>query len=115
MRIQTGPGMWLDVPDPTPTLPARHLAPLAFRRRFTPAERAALEWAAVDKPEQGTQQRMGAAALRSSLKDQAQASYIDLDDPDTIAGVQGLEALGLLAEGRAEDILTAEVRDDERP
>lgn len=34
------------------------------------------------------------------------AQDVKLDDPDTIAGVNYLESLGLLAEGRAAEILT---------
>ena len=96
-------------------LAPRRLAPLAFRRRFTAAERAAIEWAAVDKPEQSAQERMGSAALRSSLKDQDQATYIDLDDLDTITGTHAIEQLGLIGAGRADEILGAPVEPGERP
>jgi hypothetical protein len=33
------------------------------------------------------------------------ASFVDLSDPDTIAGVQALESLGLIPAGRAAEIL----------
>ena len=118
LMIPTGPsGQMTEVQigelEPAP-LP-RRLAPLAFRRRFTATERAAIEWAAVDKPEQSEQERMGSAALRSSLKDQDQASYIDLDDLDTITGTHAIEQLGLIDAGRADEILTAPVEPGERP
>lgn len=93
---------------------ARHITPLAFRRRFTKAERAAVEWAAVDKPDRPEAERQMAAALRADLKDQEQAKFIDLDDPDLIEGVATLEAYGLIAEGRATEILSAPVQVGER-
>lgn len=43
------------------------------------------------------------------------ATFIDLDRPDTRAGVQALEAAGLLIEGRALEILDAPVLAHERP
>lgn len=101
---------------PPPLPPAqRRVSVLAFRRRFAPPERAAIEWAAVDRADQPTAQRQQAAALRASLADHAAASFIDLDDADTIAGVQALEAMGLLAPGRATQILAAQVAPEERP
>lgn len=93
----------------------RHITPLAFRRRFTGAERAAIEWAAVDRPDADQQERMQAAQLRSTLKDQELASFIDLDDPDVAAGVQLLEAVGLIADGRALQITDTPPRPDELP
>lgn len=110
------PGSWrLAAVQPPPELLPRRMAPLAFRRRFTKAERSGIEWAAVDRADQTMEQRQQAAALRSDLKDQAQAQYIDLDDPDTVAGVQALEAIGLIAPGRAAEILGATVLPEELP
>lgn len=102
------------VPEPNPAPLARHITPLAFRRRFTKAERAAVEWAAVDKSDRPEAERQMAAALRADLKDQEQAKFIDLDDPDLIEGVATLEAYGLIAEGRATEILSAPVQAGER-
>lgn len=93
----------------------RHLTTLAFRQRFTKAEREAVELAALDIPSAPMAQRKAAAALRSDLKDQAQALYIDLDRADTRAGVQALEDAGLLAPGRALQILDDPVQPHERP
>jgi hypothetical protein len=106
--------------DPTPQAPtpvpqpARKITPLAFRRRFTKAERAGIEWAAVDKLDRPEAERQMAAALRADLKDQEQAKFIDLDDAELIEGVAGLEAYGLIATGRAAEILSAPVQDGER-
>ena len=112
-------GKWrlVDVEPPSAPEPVqqRHVSVLAFRRRFAPAERAALEWAAVDRADQPNSQRQQAAALRASLADQAAAEFIDLDDPDTIAGVEMLEAMGLLATGRAEQIIATPVQPGELP
>lgn len=100
-------------PEPAPE--PRRVAVLAFRRRFTSAERAAIEWAAVDRSDQPVAIRQQAAALRSILADQAAAKFIDLDDADTVAGAQGFEAMGLLAAGRAGEIITAPVLPEELP
>lgn len=103
-------------PPPPPATPEpRKITPLAFRRRFTKAERAAVEWAAVDKPDRPEAERQMAAALRANLKDQEQASHIDLDDPELIEGVETLEVVGLIAAGRAQAILTAPVQPGDRP
>lgn len=101
-------------PEPVPQLP-RRLSVLAFRKRFTLSERAAIEWAAVDRADQSDAQRQQAAMLRATLADQAAASFIDLGDDTTVEGVLALQALGLLAEGRADAILGATVLPEERP
>lgn len=104
---------WGEVPGEASS--HRRMSGLAFRRRFTKAERAAIEWAAVDRAEATIAQRMQAAALRADLKDQDSAQYIDLDDGDTVAGVQALEAGGLIAAGRAAEILGAPIEPGELP
>jgi hypothetical protein len=86
---------------------------LAFRNRFTLAEKVALEIASLDNPAATMAEREQAAALRVNLADTATASYIDLSDAATRAGVQQLEASGLLAEGRALEVLDAAVTADE--
>lgn len=102
-------GIW----GPPPSA-ERHITQLALGRRFTTPERVALELAALDNPAGTTQQRQQAAALRVYLADVAAARYIDLDRADTRAGVQALEADGLLASGRAAQILDAPVQAAER-
>ena len=101
-------------PEVQPPVQVRKITPLAFRRRFTKAERAAVEWAAVDKPDRPDAERQLAAALRADLKDQEQASHIDLNDAELIEGLNNLETFGLIATGRAEEILSAPVQDEER-
>jgi hypothetical protein len=92
----------------------RRITKLAFRNRFTQAEKITIELAALDNPAASMPARQQAAALRASLKDQENASYIDLDRADTRAGVQGLETAGILASGRALQILDAPIQDVER-
>lgn len=92
----------------------RRITRLAFRNRFTKAEKAGIEFAGLDDPAAPIAQRQQAAALRADLKDLEQAAFIDLDDEDTRPGVLTLEAVGLIATGRAVEILDAPVQDKER-
>ncbi|WP_422846859.1 hypothetical protein ACOYR4_12865 [Acidovorax sp. M14] len=109
------PGAWrVAAVQDEPTSPPPHITKLAFRNRFTRAEKVAIEMAALDNPAAPLAQRQQAAALRADLKDQQDATYIDLARADLQAGVQALEAAGLLAAGRAEQILTAPITDIER-
>lgn len=116
----TGPDEYIDAPedfDVTRLSEYRYedgvlvLAPdtritrLAFRNRFTSAEKIALELASVDNPATPMAQRQRAAAIRVYLADVASSSFVDLSRPDARAGVQQLEAWGLLAAGRALQIL----------
>jgi hypothetical protein len=94
--------------------PARHITVLAFRNRYTTAEKVALEIAALDDPAAPMTARQQAAALRANVKDCDTARYIDLDRPDTRAAVQSLEAGGLLAAGRAVQILDTVIAAEER-
>lgn len=88
---------------------------LAFRNRFTAAEKIALEMAALDDPTAPMAQRQQAAAIRVHLADVAASTFIDLAAQETRAGVLALEAGGLLTEGRALEILDAPVQPHERP
>ena len=85
--------------------PDTRITRLAFRNRFTAAEKVALEMASLDNPAGTMEQRQQAAALRVYLADVASSSFVDLGRQDTRAGVQQLEAWGLLAAGRALQIL----------
>lgn len=101
-------------PAPEPVADAR-VTRLAFRNRFTQPEKVALELAALDDPSAAMAQRQQAAALRVYLADVDAATFIDLSRPDTMAGVQALEAMSLIAAGRADEILMAEIQPHERP
>ena len=87
----------------------------AFRSRFTQAEKVAIELAGLDDPSATMEARSQAAAIRTYQKDVDAAEFIDLTDPATAGGVQALEAAGLLASGRAAEILTAPVQWSELP
>ena len=111
---------WMDLPyqasapAPPPVPEPQRITRLAFRNRFTPAEKVMLELAALDDPAAPMAQRQLSAAIRASMADTAVATFIDLGRPDTRAGVQMLEAGGLLAAGRALAILDAPVEAHER-
>lgn len=89
-----------DAPQATPI--KRVLTRLAFRNRFTPAEKVALYTAAESSVQ-----------IKIYLDDLAAATFVDPERPDTIAGVQALEAATIIGPGRAAEILTAPVTDEE--
>jgi len=111
---------WVDTPyavPPPATAPApepQRITRLAFRNRFTTAEKVALEIAGLDNPAAPMPARAQAAALRANQADLAAATFVDLGRADTRAGVLMLEAAGLLAAGRALVILDAPVTNEER-
>jgi hypothetical protein len=111
MEFATHDHALVDEPAPpaAPELPpsAWHISKLAFRSRFTAAERTALTLASRQATVQG-------ASVQTYLDDVQAAQFIDLKRPDTRAGVQGLEAAGLLAAGRAAVILDTVPNDVER-
>ena len=111
----TWDGQQLHAPAPPPAQVFTHLTKLGFRGRFTQAEKTAIEIASLDDPAATMAQRQQAADIRVYLADVASATYIDLADPSTVAGVQLLEQAGLLAAGRAADILGAPVQPGEQP
>jgi len=86
----------------------RHVTQLAFLSRFTDAEAVAIDLASIGATPQ-------AASMRRYLNKVAAAKFIDLDRPDTRAGVLALEAATLLAAGRALQILDAPIQPAERP
>ena len=102
------------LPDDTPVMPQRVLSKLGFRNRFTAAEKAAIEFAALDDPTASLPARMGAAAMRATLADQRDAEFIDPTSPDTRQGAMAMEAYGLLDPGRALEILDAPILDHEQ-
>lgn len=126
----TGPEQFMDPPagfdvdriddyrliDGVLTLPApkRRITRLAFRNRFTQAEKVAIEIAQLDNPTAPMPQRAQAAALRASQADLSVTQYVDLDRAETRGGVQMLEVAGLLAAGRALQILDSEVLEHEQ-
>ena len=85
--------------DPTPP-PETPLTRLGFRLLFTFAERMA-----IDNVVQGDMTNLEFAMLKTMLKDFDSAQDVLLSNTDTIMGVQFLEEIGLIGEGRAEEIL----------
>ena len=92
-----------DDPPPAPT--SVKITKLAFRNRFTAAEKAGIEFAGMDNPAATMPARLMAASLRANQADIAAAQHIDLMRPDTRGGVEALEYFGLIAVGRADVIL----------
>ena len=72
----------------------RTITKLEYLRRFTTAERVAIRAAAAANP-----------VLDDYLKLMELAQEINLDDTDTVAAVQMLEQAGLIAAGRAAEVL----------
>lgn len=96
------------VPQPEPAPELRHITQLAFLSRFTDPEAIAIDLASIGATPQ-------AAGMRRYLSKVNAATFIDLDRPDTRAGVQALEAVGILTEGRALEILDTPIDAQERP
>ena len=92
----------------------KYLSKLGFRNRFTPTEKATIEFAALDNPAAGMPARMLSASIRASLADQRDATYIDPTRTDTRQGSIYMEAAGLLTAGRALEILDAPIQDHEQ-
>lgn len=88
----------IEVAEPVPDQPAaptgRTMTRLEFLRRFTGEERITLRTVAKQNP-----------ALEDYMALLDAAQDVNTGDADTIAGVQFLEAAGLLAAGRAAEIL----------
>lgn len=88
---------------PTQSGSSRRLTTLAFRDRFTLDEKRAIYTAALTSVDVKIWLDDLAAATP-----EADGTSVDLDDARTVAGVQGLESAGLLAAGRAAQILGGE-------
>jgi hypothetical protein len=100
--------------EPAPPQP-RHLTVLAFRNRFTRAEKIRIELAAIDNPAADVDARARAAVVRVGQADLAAATYVDVDRADTREDVQAFEAMDLLdAPGRALAILDYPIQAHER-
>jgi len=101
-------------PDPPPT--DRRITVFAFRARFTTAEKIAIETAAQGVPTASASdpRNVFAMRLRASEKDLQAARNVDLDMEATREGTMALGQVGILAAGRALEILDAPVQDHER-
>lgn len=101
-------GTGLEPCDPPPPPGFRRITPLAFRRRLPGPTRQAITLAASTAMEQGD------ATLQTFLDDLAAARYVDLDDPEVIAGVGTLQAAGLLTTEQAAALLADGTKDEAR-
>lgn len=81
-------------PEAVPAPADRTLSKLEYLRRFTTAERVTIRHAAKSEP-----------VLEDYLAMLELAQDINLDDPDTVAAVGMLEQVGLIAQGRAAEVL----------
>ena len=81
---------------------------LAFLSRLTDAEAITFDLASVGAT-------VPAATLRRFMQKINAATYINLDDPLVLGALQQLEAFGILAQGRASQIVNAPVLYHERP
>lgn len=93
-------------PGPPPYEGSWRISRLAFLSRFTDAEAITF-----DLSSQGA--TVQAAGMRRYMTKVNAAEFIDLQRADTRAGVQALEAAGLLAAGRAAVILDTPPTDEE--
>jgi len=94
-----------EVPRPewVPAAPVRHITRLAFMDRLTDAEAISIDLASIGAT-------IEAAKVRRAMEKVRAATYIDLNRADTRAGVQAMETAGLLAPGRAAEILDAPIQ-----
>ena len=92
---------------PIGVVSSKKITKLALRNRFNITEKVTIEAAAAQNDSNGF-------LLRSWLSDFNVSTYIDLSRPDTIAGVQFLEANGLIGTGRADEILNNEITEMEK-
>lgn len=110
---QVGPGWQFDgttwtAPEPVVIPEDRRITRLAFLNRFTDEEAVAIDLASQGATVQAAYMRRYQAKVEA-------ATFIDLADSQTRNGVIALEDGGLLADGRADEILNAPVQPGERP
>jgi hypothetical protein len=87
----------------------------AFWGRFTAAELIIVDLASQHNHTATPEEQQAAALIRVYYTLISDATYVDLDDPQLIAGLQQMAAAGLLTQARADQILTAPVRPEEEP
>ena len=86
-----------------PAEPDTRITKLAFKQRLTQSELISIRAAAQENP-----------VVYDFLDILDSATFIDLTRQDTIDGLTAMESAGLLAEGRANEILTAPIEEHER-
>ena len=101
-------GSWTAPPPAPEQAQPAQITRLAFLSRFTDEEAIALDLASMGAT-------VEAAMLRRYMSKVNAATFIDLSREDTRAGVLALETMGILAEGRALEILNAPIQPHEVP
>lgn len=96
-----------------PVVQPLRITKLAFRNRFKPEEKVALELASKDNPASTINERKSSAIIKVYLDDVNSASFIDLNRADTRQGVMALEAFGLIGSGRVLEILNTPPTEEE--
>lgn len=87
------------IPQPEVVVPVvREVSGISYLRRFTQAERIAIRGAASQSAVLDDYLKLLDATI-------SQGGMVNLDDEDTVAAVQMLEQVGLIAAGRAAEIL----------
>ncbi|WP_156382523.1 hypothetical protein [Acidovorax sp. Leaf160] len=86
----------------------RQVSRKAFLSRFTDDEAVDIDLASIGATRE-------AATVRRYLSKTNAAQHIDLADEETREGVQALEAVGLIAAGRALEILDSPIQPKELP
>jgi hypothetical protein len=99
----------------TPVTAKRIITIRSFKQRFTQAERVAVRIASLDDPSKPMEERQVAAAMADWQDILNSVLFVDLDFSETVAALQQMETLGLLADGRASEILGAEIQPEELP
>lgn len=95
-------GSTFSAPEEVTPVQRTTITRLAFRNRFTPAEKAALYTAAKENVQ-----------IQIYLDDVNSATFVDLSRTDTREGVIALENAGLIGSGRALEILDSPVKFNE--
>ena len=96
------------LPEPEPPHVPRDVSRKAFLSRFTDPEAVQIDMASIGAT-------VEAAQVRRYLSKVNAAQHIDLNDPETREGVHALEAVGLIAPGRALEILDSPIQPKELP
>ena len=94
----------------TPALPTpgKVITRLAFLSRFTDEEAITLDLASIGAT-------VEAATIRRYLSKVNAATFIDLSRADTREGINALETMGIIGEGRAIEILDTPITPEEIP
>jgi hypothetical protein len=88
---------------------------LAFRNRFTIAEKIQMDLMSIDNPNASAEQRQMSAAIRVILRDLDNAAYVDLSRDDTLGGITLMQNCGILTPERGNQILMNPIQYIETP